>query len=281
MKQRFTIADFNKQYPSDEACLDEVFQNRYGALKSCPGCGVVDTKFFKLKGRKAYSCMHCGHQLHPLAGTIFHKSATPLKNWFYAIYLFSTSKNGVSAKELERQLGCTYKTAWRIAKQVRLLMEQNADKLDGIVEADETFIGGRIKGQANKWTNKTAVIGATERKGKAKAWVAEANVTNATPFIKASVSDDAELHTDESAIYRRTTVSRKIIKHVEKEYVRGNIHTNSIEGFWSQLKRSINGTYHAVSPKYLQTYVDEFVFRYNLRNVLVYPVLIERAAKRV
>lgn len=280
MKQ-YTIKDFNQQYPNDEACLDEVFQNRYGSLKACPSCGVLDTKFYKLNGRKAYSCMHCGYQLHPLAKTIFHKSETPLKSWFFAIYLFSTSKNGVSAKELERHLGVTYKTAWRIANRIRLLMVQNQDKLDGIVEADETYIGGRIKGSKKRWTNKTAVLGATERKGKAKALVTEANVTTATPFIAATVSENAELHTDESVIYRLSKVSRQVVKHVDKEYVRGNVHTNSIEGFWSQLKRSISGTHHAVSPKYLQNYVDEFVFRYNLRNVLVYPVLIGRAGKRV
>lgn len=108
-------------------------------------------------------------------------------------------------------------------------------------------------------------------------------MTNAIPFVRATVSGNAELHTDESPIYTKVgkEYAHNVIKHIDKEYVRGNVHTNSIEGFWSQLKRSLDGTYHAVSPKYLQTYVNEFVFRYNLRGVLVYPVLIERAAKRV
>lgn len=278
---KYTIKDFNQQYPNDDACLDEVFQNRYGSLKACPACGVAESKFYKLKGRKAYSCMHCGHQLHPLAKTIFHKSETPLKSWFFAIYLFSTSKNGVSAKELERHLGVTYKTAWRIANRIRLLMTQNADKLDGIVEVDETYFGGRTKSK-RKWDNKSGVIGVVKRRGEARALVDEATASTAVPFIRATVEPDAKIHTDESAIYHRVKreFGHEVIQHSQKEYVRGSVHTNSVEGLWSQLKRSVNGTYHAVSPKYLQSYVNEFVFRYNLRHVLVYPVLISRAGKR-
>lgn len=141
---RYTIKDFNTDFPNDDVCLDTVFQNRYGDVKDCPRCGVVDTKFYRVTGRKCYACMHCSYQLHPLAQTIFHKSETPLKSWFYAIYLFSVSKNGVSAKELERHLGVTYKTAHRMARQIRKLMNQDdTELLSGIVETDETYIGGR------------------------------------------------------------------------------------------------------------------------------------------
>src|SRR4030042_3917303 len=123
---KFTINEFNKKYPTDDVCLAELFKARYGYIKVCPKC-KKETKFNRIKARKCYCCQYCGFQLHPVANTIFHKSETPLKNWFYAIYLFSTSKNGVSAMELQRQIGCTYKTAWRMAYQIRLLFEQNKD----------------------------------------------------------------------------------------------------------------------------------------------------------
>ena len=134
---RYTIDNFHKHFPDDDTCLDYIFQQRYGNLEFCTRCGVK-TKFYRIKARKYYKCPHCAFELYPLANTIFHKSATPLTKWFYAIYLFGVGKNGVSAMELERHLGVTYKTAWRMAKQIRLMMQQNSDKLSGIVEADET-----------------------------------------------------------------------------------------------------------------------------------------------
>jgi len=118
MKAKFTIKDFNTTYKTDDDCLDKLFQDRYGNLEVCPECGKKTT-FHKVSNRKCYSCACCGHQLHPLADTIFHKSSTSLKSWFYAIFLFSISKNGVSAKELERHLGVTYKCAWRMAHKIR------------------------------------------------------------------------------------------------------------------------------------------------------------------
>ena len=139
--KRFTIRDFNAQYPTDDACLQELFKHRYGMLRICPGCSRK-SRFYRVKSRKCYACQVCGYQLHPLADTIFHKSETPLKSWFYAIYLFANSKNGVSAKELERQLGVTYKTAWRIAKQIRVLFKSPARKLSHTVEIDDTYIRG-------------------------------------------------------------------------------------------------------------------------------------------
>jgi transposase len=129
---RYTHAQFMKDFPNEDVCLDTIFQERYGDVKDCPRCGVIDTKFYRVTGRKCYACMHCSYQLHPLAETIFHKSSTPLKSWFYAIYLFSVSKNGVAAKELERHLGVTYKTAHRMARQIRSLMGRT-DKSEDLV----------------------------------------------------------------------------------------------------------------------------------------------------
>src|SRR5512137_912899 len=142
---RYTIDTLHKEFPNDDACLDFIFKKQYGKLSACPKCGVVSPKFYRVRSSKCYECNDCGYQLSPLANTIFHKSDTPLKKWFYAIYLFGVGKNGVSAKEIERHLGVTYKTAWRMAKQIRLMMQENGDMLSGIVEADETYIGGKAR----------------------------------------------------------------------------------------------------------------------------------------
>lgn len=280
---RYTVKQFHEDFPSDDVCLDTIFENRYGDVKDCPSCGVIDTKFYRVTGRKCYACMHCGYQLHPLAQTIFHKSSTPLTDWFYAIYLFSVSKNGVAAKELERHLGVTYKTAHRMARQIRSLMLQDNDKLTGVVEADETYIGGKAS-LKNKFENKTPVLGVVQRDGEVKAQVVTgANASTALPFLRSSVGLKTHIMTDESRIYNRLKreYPHATVNHSAKEYVRNKVHTNTIEGFWGQMKRSIDGTYHCVSPKYLQLYVNEFVFRYNLRGAIVYPVLLELAAKRV
>ena len=182
---RYTIKQFNEEYPDDDACLDAIFKERYGDVTICPHCGVIDTKFYRVKGRKCYSCMHCGYQLHPLAETVFHKSSTPLKSWFYAIYLFSVSKNGVSALELQRHIGVTYKTAHRMARQIRSLMTTNT-KISGNVEADETYMGGRIQKRENRLKNKTPILGVVERRGEVRAKVVDgANASTALPFLRA------------------------------------------------------------------------------------------------
>ncbi len=233
-------------------------------------------------------CMCGGHQLSPKKDTIFEKSDTDLYKWFYSIFLFSVSKNGVSAKELQRQIKVTYKTAWRMGHQVRKLCNEYNIILSGIVEADETYIGG--KGGNNKRgrgaENKTAVFGMVERKGNVKAKVVP-NVKSSTllPEIQSTVMPKSTIMTDEFNVYNRVHklgYKHGKVQHGAKEYVRGIIHTNTAEGFWSQLKRSVNGTYHAVSPEYLQAYVDEFSWRYNRRGILsVFGALMATAVQRV
>lgn len=290
MPKKFTIKEFHEAYPNDDACLEELFQQRYGDLTNCPKC-ERDTRFYRVRGKRCYKCNFCGYDLSPTAGTIFHKSSTSLKNWFFAIYLFANSKNGVSAKELERHLGVTYKTAWRMAKQIRLLFQdqdQDGEPLDSIVEADETYVGGRRKGTRGRGAaGKTPVIGIVERGGEVKAIVSE-NTKAATiePFITANVEKGTQLMTDEYRSYSRISLHgyhHQKVNHGSGQYVVGDVHTNTIEGFWSQLKRSINGTYHSVAPKYLQHYVDEFAYRYNLRNSEshLFHLLVPQAAQPV
>ncbi len=284
-EMRYTKKQFDAEYPTDDACLDAVFQNRYGDIDCCPSCGVIDAKFYRVSGRKCYACEWCGYQLHPLAQTIFHKSSTPLRDWFYAIYLFSVSKNGVSAKEIERHLGVTYKTAHRMAKMIRSLMDEGEnDMFSGDVEADETYIGGKHK-KADGYARKSVVLGIVERQGDVIARHAISNGSRVIiPNIEKHVAKNSTIHTDEYVAYRKLEkmgYTHTTVNHRALEYVNGIAHTNTIEGFWGQLKRSIDGTYHSVSPKYLQTYLNEFSFRYNHRDEAVYPVLLERVWKLV
>lgn len=278
---RYTKKQFEAEYPDDDACLQAIFDNRFGDLIFCPSC-AAETKFYKVKKRQCFACKWCGYQLHPLADTIFRKTTTPLKDWFYAVYLFSVSKNGVSAKELERHLGVTYKTAWRMCKQIRLLMADEQDPLNGEVEVDETYIGGK---HHRKYGNskKSVVFGVVERDGFAKTTHLKSGGSRAImPVLVKDIMPETHIHSDQYQAYKnlnRKGYTHTTVNHSKLEYVRGSIHTNTIEGYWSQLKRSIDGTYHSVSPKYLQHYLDEFSFRYNLRGVAVYPVLMERASK--
>ena len=283
---RYTVDSLHEQFPDDNACLDYMFQQQYGDLKACPKCGVTNPRYYRVKKRKCYACNDCGYQISPLANTIFHKSETSLKKWFYAIFLFGVGKNGVSAKEIERHLGVTYKTAWRMVKQIRLMMQQDGNPLSGIVEIDETYIGGKHD-REGMLSNKTAVIGMVEKRkntGQVKAIATKrADATVALPFIRAMAKQGSEIQSDESTIYHRVKREylHRFITHSKEEYSKDGVHTNTIEGFWSQMKRSIDGTYHCVSPKYLQFYVDEFVFRYNHRHQAAFPELLKVAAKHV
>lgn len=279
---KYTINQFKKDFPDDNTCLRYIFNNRYPNY-ICPICGKKS--FYQVKGRKSFACS-CGRQINPTANTIFHKSDTKLTDWFFAIYLFSASKNGVSAKELQRHLGCTYKTAWRIASKIRSLMSQDGDKLSGIVEADETYIGGKGHYSGRSTKNKVPVIGMVERSGKAVAKkVSDVQTHILLKTLNENIQFGTRLITDDFGIYNkvgRIGLFHDSINHSKEQYVKGDIHTNTIEGFWSQMKRSIDGTYHAVSAKHLQSYVDEFAYHYNSRfaSVSVFHDLLYRLCGR-
>ena len=256
---KYTIVDFRKEFPDEKACLDYIFTKRFPEAK----------QYYFVAGRKCYANPK-GEQIHPVAGTIFEKSSTPLTLWFYAIYLFSASKNGVSGKELQRQLGVTYKTAWRMASQIRSLMGSDKNPLTGVVEVDETYMGGyKRAGQGGK--GKIPVIGMVERGGRMKASVVPNRETHTVlNTVTKNVAKGSSLMTDQFGVYRKTKklgYVHEAVNHWAKEYARGVVNTNTIEGFWSQLKRSIHGTYHSVSPKHLQSYVNEFSFRYGQPSV--------------
>lgn len=273
----YSIKDFRRDFPDEDACLDFIFTQRYGHESECPSC-LRESRFYRVRGRKCYACMYCGHQVHPLAQTIFHKSSTPLLDWFYAMYLFSVSKNGVAATELARQLGVTYKTAYRMGKLIRGRMWQDGQigGMGTVVEADETFYGPKSKGLRGK----TAVLGAIERDGQVRTMVTDtASTYYARTFLTRVLRHNSELHTDESRIYKwaiKNGLTHETVNHSLGVYSSRGVTTNTIEGFWGQLKRSLSGTYHRVSQTHLALYVDEFVFRYNHERP--FGVLVRRSA---
>jgi transposase len=269
---RFTIKDFNTQFPTDDACLEWLRQRRYPELIDCPTC-QTSRKFYRVTGRKTYQCGTCNFNLSPTAGTILDHSPTPMRQWFYAIFLMSQTRTGISAKQLQRELGVTYKTAWRMFKLIRTLMEEGTDPLFGDVEADETYIGGKRPGKRGRGAaGKTIVAGLVERGGKAVVQVVpDVKASTLIPIIQANVplGQGATIHTDEMSSYNRLTslgYAHNTVQHSAKEYVRGAAHTQTIDGLWSNVKRGIDGVNHAVSPHHLQGYLDSYTFRYNHRD---------------
>lgn len=270
--KKYTIRHFNEDFPDDAACLEYIKNTIYPDGITCRKCENV-TKHHRLSKRKAYSCQVCGTHVYPLAGTVFEKSRTPLKSWFYAMYLMASTRCGISAKQLERELGVGYKTAWRMFKQIRGLLGEEIEKLSGEVEADEVYYGGKRKNQRGRpgdMSHKVPIVGIVERGGKVAALVTkDARKRTMIPIFKEHVLPGSMVFTDEWKSYDllgKAGYKHERIPHSQKIYVMGNVHTNTIEGFWSLLKRGISGVYHSVSKKHLQGYIDEYVFRYNHRD---------------
>ena len=269
-----TFYEFQKQFPDDEACLHHMMVTRYGGTEiDCQKCGVHG-KFYRLARDRSYLCQHCKHEIYPTAGTFMHRTHLPLHNWFFAMFLFSTSRHGVAAKELQRQLGVSYKTAWRMARLIREHMAEVDGEwpLGGTIEADETYIGGRTTGgkRGRGAPNKTVVFGMLERGGDMMTKVVP-NVQKKTlqPIIKENVVEGSTVHTDELKSYSglsKAGFEHETVNHSAGEYVDGDCHVNGIEGFWARLKLSIRGTHVHVSQKHLQKYVKEFEYRYNRRK---------------
>jgi transposase len=286
----YSVMDFMREWPDDATCLDYLWRTRHsgdGHHATCPKCEQV-RKFHRVKTRPSYSCDTCGHHLHPTAGTIFHKSSTSLQLWFYAMYLVTSTRVGVSAKQIERELGVTYKTAWRMLNLIRndLMAQDDPKPLSGEVEADETWYGGkpraadirRFAGRPDAHSRavrfaaskKTTVFGMVERGGRVRAvTIPSSEGKTLKEPLYTHVLPSSSIFTDEFKAYRgldRHFKRHYRIRHKERIYVDGNVHTNTIEGFFSNLKRGIGGTYHSVSKKWLQSYLNEYVWRYNHRR---------------
>ncbi len=268
--KKYTIVDFNIDFPDDDACLEWLKNYLYPSGIFCKQCGMTTTHH-KVGKRLCYACSRCGSHVYPMVGTIFEKSVTPLKLWFYAIFLISSTRCGISAKQLQRELGVTYKTAWRMFHSIRSLLQEEIKPMSGEVEMDETYIGGKGRGKRGRGAeNKTPVFGMVQRKGTVKA-LKTRDLKSATvyPLVRAHILPQSMIYTDEFTTYdslKKQGYHHKRVQHASKVYVSGNAHTNTIEGFWSVLKRSIDGVYHAVSEKHLQSYINEYSFRYNHRG---------------
>jgi transposase len=282
----YSMVEFMQEFPDDRACLDYLWRTRYaedGAHAECPKCGVT-RKFHRVKDRPAYDCDTCGHHVHPTAGTIFHKSATSLHLWFYAMYIMASTRCGVSAKQLERELGVTYKTAWRMFNLIRneVMADDTEGPLSGSVEADETWHGGRMR-QSDKLRVKReggprngphvkkreTVFAVVERGGR----VVAMHVPSRYGFtlrtqLRATVEPGSTVYTDDYSGYNgvERTYQHYRINHSGRIYAEGHVHTQTIEGFFSLFKNGVRGVYHSVSPKWLQGYLNEYTWRYNRRD---------------
>ncbi|MEX0781883.1 MAG: IS1595 family transposase [Dehalococcoidia bacterium] len=309
-ESQFSLMEFMREYPDDATCLEALWRRRYspdGVHAECPKCEVEREfkRYATAQQRQSWTCVACATKLHPTAGTIFHKSSTSLHLWFYAMYLMTSTRCGISAKQLERELGVTYKTAWRIAHLIRTeLMEDDGEPLSGTVEMDETFVGGKPRYKrgerplradgspargprpASHGVQKQPVFGMVERRGRVVA-VAVASNRRVTllPHIETRVLPKSTVYTDELKSYDALTTrgyAHSRVQHKERVYVSGDVHTNTIEGFWSLLKRGIGGVYHSVSAKHLQGYLNEYAWRYNHRDDrrAMFDLLLVRAARR-
>lgn len=281
MAAKLTVKQFFQRFPTDDACLEHVMEVRFGLRHECGGCGVEAT-FHKLANRRAYSCAHCGHHVYPCAGTIFQDSRTSLQSWFYAIYLFVTTRHGVSGKELERTLGVTYKTAWRMGQQIRQLMAKanGFEKLMGHVELDEAYVGGRRSGgkRGRGAPGKTIVFGMAERGGRmATEIVPDVKKATLRDVTLQNVEPGSTVSTDELMSYGLLNgdgYQHGVVKHGAKEFAYYDYrhgathHTNTVEGFWKLFKASVRSTHIHVSSKYMQRYLDEFTFRSNHREMV-------------
>ena len=287
MRNKFTKKDFDKMFHTNDDCLEWIKNQQYPNGIECPTCKKI-TKHHKISKRPVYECDYCGHQISPLATTIFCKSTTPLRVWFGAIYEMATTRSGYSAKALQRKYGVTYKTAWRMFKEIRKLLNEELNIFNGEVEIDEIYVGGKRHGTRSRGASgKTAVFGIVQRQGKVMTKVVpNAKRSTINHLITQNISKDAIVYTDEFPTYDHLTYigfNHQRINHRAKVYVSGRIHTNSIEGFWSQIKRSISGVYHSVSPKYLQSYLNEYAFRYNHRfdETPMIQLMLNRAIQHV
>ena len=271
-----TYSRFLQLFPDNDACLEYLKAKFFADGTPCPKCGKA-TKFHRIKGRSAYSCQYCGHHVYPTAGTIFHKTTVSLQLWFFAIYLMSSTRCGISAKQLEREIGVTYKTAHRMFKQIRTLLSDEGDgMLSGDVEADESEFGGKPrayekrsgKGHARR-SHRPTIMAMVERGGRVRPTVIpDRGARSIRNAVKTNVLPASMLFTDELGAYKTLDKhfrGHKRIRHTANVYVDGSTHTQTVEGFFGLFKNGVRGVYHAISSTYLQDYLNEYAFRYNRR----------------
>ncbi len=278
MKAFASILQFQKHFDTDEKCREFLETQRWGSQAACPFC--ASTNVTRLKGGKRFQCneKECRNQFSVTCGTVLENTKIPLTKWFLAMYILNNHSKGISSLQLSKWLGVTQKTAWFLNHRIReMLADKAPELLNGIVEVDETYVGGKISNKhvskrklLSKNDNKTMVFGAVAREGKVIAQIVPDTTANSlVTAIKENVKEGAIMVSDENVGYKqvRKSYTHVTVNHSQGEYVRGAAHTNTIEGFWSLLKRQINGIHHSVSPKHLQRYCDEAAHRYNTKDI--------------
>jgi transposase-like protein len=273
---------FSAPYFTDEDKARQYLEKlRWPDGPVCPHCGAIDGHY-PLQAKEKYKqsvrngvwkCHKCRKQFSVTVGTVFERSHVPLHKWLLAAYLLCSSKKGMSSHQIHRMLDVTYKTAWFMTHRIRYAMDQKPKrKLMGVVEADETYVGGKGHGKRGRGAeNKTPVFSLVERNGKVISTVVErVTAKNLRTIMVKNIASNAKIMTDDFVSYSGTGVifaSHDVINHGKKEYVRGDVHTNTVEGYFSILKRGIIGVYHHVDSNHLHRYLSEFDFRYNERKV--------------
>jgi transposase-like protein len=279
-KQEMNLMKLMEQFGTDEKCRILLEKLRWPDGVKCIRC--QSDKISRIYKRNQFACDACDYHFSVTAGTIFHDSHLPLPKWFAAVYLMCESRKGISANQLKRTLGVAYQTAWHLCHRIRkAVADADTSLLSGIVEVDETYIGGKAKNmhkskrektiQGRGAVGKAMVLGAIQRGGGVRLTVEKRNDRETLhKFIKAALAGDTEcIMTDTWQAYNGIedeNTRHETVNHLAKEYVRGEAHTNSVESVWSLFKRSIVGSYHQISAKHLDRYLDEFEFRFNNRN---------------
>lgn len=271
MTSAMNLPELFEKFGSEENCRAYLEELRWPNGVECPRC--ESDSISRISTRNQLDCNQCRYRFSATSGTLFHDSHLPLSKWFMAVYLMGESKKGISAKQMERMLAVSYKTAWYLAHRIRDAMgDDDQPLLRGIVEVDETYVGGKRKGVGRgSLEGKTMVVGAVQRKGEIRLKVAGSNNRETLHgFIRENVDGDTEaVYTDEWPAYRGIddeNTRHETVNHRAEEWVRGDVHTNTVEGVWSLFKRSIVGSYHQLSVKHLPAYLEEMEFRFNGRD---------------
>jgi len=285
--------EYKKKFPSQNKIVEHFIKIRYGDDFKCRHCGSED--IYPTHDRKKMQCPACKNTFSIFKDTIFENSSTDLKKWFYAIHLFLNGKKGISALQLQREIGTTYKTAWRMLHQIRKAMgnkkkdDDDDDFMTGIIEIDETYLGGKAENKhmskriaAKGIFEKSVILGMLSRNKEVRAFKIDNAKTNTIyPYILENVAENSQIITDEHKAYYwlQARYRHQSVNHSKGEYKKGdNFHTNSLEGFWATMKRGIYGIYHHISSKYTQNYVNEFCFRYNNRgNKGMFDLVLKQA----
>lgn len=271
MTPKMDMMQLIDRFHSEEACREALAILRWKEGVKCPRCNCEKHAYDS--ERFVWDCYSCGYQFSVMSGTIFHDTKLPLRKWVIATYLMCESRKGISANQIKRTLGISYKTAWYLCHRIRAAMADGPqEKLSGTVEVDETYIGGKVRGRGHGYRgNKTIVAGIVQRHGDVRIEVGQrANRSTLHGFIKRHISDETEaIYTDEHPAYPgigdNNTVHESV-NHSAEEWVRGKVHTNTAESVWSLLDRSIIGAYHHVSAKHLDSYCGELEWRFNNRG---------------